>query len=277
VLKSRLIFRFDNKNSEKIMGKMGVSVGLVLGVLLAGCGGGGDSSSGASGAPKATTPTVLRAEGAYTGTLSNGQLMETVILESGEIFMMHGDFKSLNGQAMIEGPGKEDNGSYSATETRDYDPNRADPFVPAPISASYDTAGRFSGTISEQGQTISFTGARPATSIYDYDQPASLDRVVGTWSDFLINFAITAAGEIHLSSRQCDGSGTIKPRASGKNVFDIEWTFVAIPACPFYGQTVKSIAFVEAYTPVGSTLSQRIIIMGVDNARTKGKGWYFYR
>jgi hypothetical protein len=101
--------------------------------------------------------------------------------------------------------------------------------------------------------------------------------VVGNWGDFQLRVTITAAGDIRLTSRQCDGAGTIKPRASGKNVFDIEWTFGAVPFCPFYGETIKSIAYAEAYTQGGSTLSKRLIIMGVDNTRAKGKGWFLLR
>jgi hypothetical protein len=252
---------------------MRASVAFVLGALLAGCGGGGSSNS-ASDSP------VLAAEGVYTGTLSNGEKHESIILENGQIFMMHGDFQSLNGQAVLEGPGKAENGGYSSADLKDFQTASAESFFPASISASYNSAGRFSGTISEQGGTIgsvSFDGVRPTTSFYDYDQPASLDKVVGNWGDFLLRVTITPAGDIHLSSRQCDGNGTIKPRTTGKNVFDIEWTFGAIPACPFYGQTVKSIAFVEGFTQDASTLSQRLIIMGVDNSRAKGKGYFLLR
>lgn len=257
------------------MGKFGSCISAALGVMLAGCG--GDSSSIASAPTGTAAPAVLRAEGVYTGTLSNGQVVESIVLENGEILLMHGDFRSLNGQAIMEGTGRADNGSYSSTDARDYDPSSADPFFPASISASYNAAGAFSGTIAERGQTISFSGVRPAASVYDYDQPALLGTVVGTWGDFLLKVTITAAGEIRLSTRQCDGAGTIKPRASGKNVFDIEWTFGAIPACPFYGQTVTSTAFVEGFTQGGSTLSQRLIIMGVDSSRARGLGYFLLR
>lgn len=259
------------------MRKVGVGAIFFASAFLGACGGGGSDAERVAGTAADVLPTVLRAEGLYTGTLSNGELMQSLILETGDIFLMHGDFKTLNGQEMLQGPGRADNGSYSSTDTRDYDPDNTRPFFPAPISAAYDSAGRFSGSIVEQGQTIGFSGLRPAQSAYDYDQPASLDKVLGAWGDALLRITIGIAGDIQLSSRQCDGKGTIKPRASGKNVFDIEWTFGAIPACPFYGQTVKSIAFVQAFNQYPTERGQNIIIMGVNDSRTAGKGWYLTR
>lgn len=250
---------------------------VALGALLAGCGGGTDNNSQSrTGPTSGGASAVLRAEGVYTGTLSNGQLMESVILETGEIFMMHGDFQSINGQAVIEGTGKADNGIYTSTDARDYDPASAVSFVPVSISASYNLAGQLSGSITGQGQPVSFSGTRVSTTFYDYDQPASLDKIAGSWGGLII-FTITPAGDIGVSSRQCDGHGTIKPRASGKNVFDIEWTFGAIPACPFYGETIKSIAILEGDAIGGIPGSQRLTIMGVDNSRAHGKGWVLTR
>lgn len=259
------------------MRKIGMGAVFFVSAFLLACGGGGSEADGAAGTTDNVVPTVLRAEGLYAGTLSNGELMQSLILETGEIFMMHGDFKTLNGQEMLQGPGTDDNGSYSSTDTRDYDPDNTRPFFPAPISALYDGAGRLFGSIGEQGQTISFSGLRPARSAYDYNQPASLDQVSGAWGDSLLRITIGITGDIQLSSRQCDGKGTIKPRASGKNVFDIEWTFGAIPACPFYGQAVKSIAFVQAFNQNPTERGQSIIIMGVNDSRTAGKGWYLTR
>lgn len=78
---------------------------------------------------------------------------------------------------------------------------------------------------------ISFTGA------YDpvYDRVASLAELAGTYHDsegdnpdYLdsIPIAITAGGAVSLDSGTCSATGTATPRASGKNVFDVQITVV---------------------------------------------------
>jgi hypothetical protein len=281
-----VIFRFDNKkNSEENMLKSSVGAALALAALLTGCGGGGDcgSSSNVPGS-SSTASTVLRAEGVYTGTLSNGEKHETIILENGQIFMMHGDLHSSN-QALTEGPGKAENGSYSSTDIKDYRPFGAfisgqyvpSVVIPASISASYNVAGALTGTITEPTETITFAGSRPPTSSYDYDDAASLNKIAGAWGDLSLAVNVTSAGDIRLSSRACDGKGIIKPRASGKNVFDIEWTFISIPACPFYGQTINSVAFVRSISENSNPATQKLVIMATDAGRTNARTFYLTR
>jgi hypothetical protein len=282
------------------MKKSGAVAALVLGAFLAGCGGGGTSNSAAE-APTIANPEVLRAEGVYRGTFSDGLVHETVVLETGQIYMIYGTRTNniLEESGVIEGPGSINNGSFSATDTRNYrnavvtrdlpafQEIENDQVFPAPISATYNTNGGFNGTVSTGGTTIAgrvltqpfnvtFTGTRPDKAIYDYDAPANLSSVVGSWGQLRI-VAIRSDGLISLSSRECAAEGTIKPRASGKNVFDIEWTFLYQPACPYYGQAIKSVGFVRSLEPGPLQVESQFIIVSTDSARTTKRTYIFYR
>jgi len=277
-----------------------IVIGLILSALIAGCGGGGSSATDtASSSP--VIPTVLGAEGVYLGTFSDGRAHETVILETGQIYMIYGSRTNtiLQETGLIEGLGSVNAGIFSSIDARDFANSVvianfpafqdivSDQVFPVSISANYTTNGSFNGSISESGTTVAgnalvqpstttFTGTRPDKSLYDYEEPADLSHVVGSWGQITV-LAVTSEGRISLSSRDCAAEGTIKPRAAGKNLFDIEWSFVAIPACPFYGQTIKSIGFARSLEAGSLQVRGQFIIFNTDSARTKKRNYIFYR
>lgn len=279
---------------------MRISIGLAFAVVITGCGGGGAGKADTV-PPSTVTPPASNIDGLYLGAFSDGRVHETVILENGQIYLIYGNRTNnvLQEQGLIEGPGSLKSGSFVSAETRDFANSVVirnlpafqdvvtDKVFSASISASSNTNGGLNGNISETGTTIqgevlgqpstvTFSGVRPNRSIYDYDKPASLSDVVGSWGRLEI-LDITADGKINFSSRQCAAQGTIKPRPTGKNIFDIEWSFVAIPACPFYGQTIKSIGFLRSLEPSSLPVGGQLIIVNTDIARTTKRNYIFYR
>ena len=89
----------------------------------------------------------------------------------------------------------------------------------------------------------------------NYDQPAKLSDIQGYWqalswskgSQIPTDVNVASNGDLTIVSLYCSGSGTLAPRASGKNVFNLIISFIGGPNCEFMGQTLTGIAFVEPF------------------------------
>lgn len=238
---------------------------LVSAIALFGCGGGG----GDSGTPLASSS----AEGVYGGTLtgSTSSAFQLLILENGDFWSMYGTQSStIFGVAgFVQGSGSSSNGSFTSSNTKDFG---FSPAVAASTSATYNaTAKTISGTLSAGARTVTFSGGPIAGSLYDYNAAASLTTVSGSWTTtsltgetVALNIASTGAFTA-TSSLGCSFSGTVAPRASGKNVFNVSLTFGAAP-CALAGQTATGIAV--AY-PLSSGRTQ-LLVSVVDSTRTYG-------
>ena len=243
-----------------------LAVSLLACSLLAGCGGGGGSST-------TTTTSTATAEGVYGGTLSGSTstAFEALVLENGDIWSLYGTQTAsvFSVAGFIQGAGTSNNGSFTSSTTKDFG---FAPAVAGSLNASYDaTAKTIAGTFSAGGQTATFTGGPIAGSLYDYTAPASLTTVAGPWSttsatgetitiDVAANGALTAA-----TSSGCNFTGTVTPRPSGKNVFNVSLTFGVAP-CALAGQTATGIAL--AY-PLAGGLTQLLVAV-VDGTRSYG-------
>ncbi|MBI2768194.1 MAG: hypothetical protein HYX47_01115 [Burkholderiales bacterium] len=105
-------------------------------------------------------------------------------------------------------------------------------------------------------------------SLYNYNTPASLASIAGPWNEGIV---VSATGAISGSmaniayrplasdfQRQhaytaCAVSGTIAPRASGKNIFDVSLSFSG-QGCAIAGQAHQGIALTSMSTATASTL-----------------------
>lgn len=189
---------------------------------LAGCGGGGDGESSA---------TPGQAQGNYAGNFSttafpNG-IFSSLVLEDDQIWTLYGTAGSsgeLLVYGFIHGQGVASNGKFTANAMKDYFYDGTT--INASLQATYQAGVSFNGTVTENGTSVTFAGAS-ARSSYVYGTPASLNDIVGSWSgtniagvtsDFTISQLGTFSG---LNQFGCGFSGTISPRASGKNVFDV--------------------------------------------------------
>lgn len=250
------------------MSKLGRAVASVVGLIaataLTACGGGGGDSSASTG------PT---AEGVYGGTLtgSTSNAFNLLVLENGEFWAMYGTNTSntLYVRGFVQGSGTSSNGVFSSTNAKDFG------FTPAlagTVNATYNaTTPSISGTVASSQGSVGFSGGTIAGSLYTYNTPASLSTISGSWSltsltgegislSVATNGAFTAT-----SSGGCSMSGTVAPRASGKNVFNLSLTFGAAP-CALSGQTASGIAVAYPLSSGGTQL----VIGAVDSTRTYG-------
>ena len=247
-----------------------ISSTVLLTTLLAGCGGGGGSSTNQT--PVSVVPS--RAEGAYSGTISNGLEHSTVVLENDDYYAIYG--KTLDGvfriSGFLQGSGKSLNGGFSSTDLKDFYYTGA--ALSGSLSASYQPGVSLNGTIVDNGASFTFTGTAINPASYNYNTAATLANVVGTWtiSDLAgVTAALTvsANGAFTTSSGGCISTGTVTPRSSGKNVFDVNLTFGAAP-CNFAGQSAHGIAL--EYILAGG---KRQLMVAVENASRSNGTVYF--
>lgn len=253
------------------MSARALAVASFFGVGLFGCGGGG--GGGATTAAPAPVVAASTAEGVYAGTISNGKTHNALVLENDQVYVMYGTM--VNGNLMvagfIQGNGKSNNGSFSASDMRDYSPNGTSPAFS--LSATYVKNVSFNGTTTDGTTTVSFTGAPLQNSLYNYNTAANVANIVGAWTitDLAgrpVALNIAASGSFTGSTSGCTFSGTLKPRASGKNVFDAVATFGAAP-CLLPSQTVSGIALEYPLTGGG----RQLIIAGTDALRNNGAAY----
>ena len=256
------------------MKKSGVAVlaAILLPGLIAGCGGGGGDDGGSSSPPPMPPAPEPTAEGVYQGTLTGSIAsdFQALILENGEFWALYGvDAGSVyQVYGFIQGKGTSNNGSFTASDVRDFG------FVPpvsGTLTATYDsTAKTISGSLSAQGATVQFSGGPIPNSLYDYDTPALLSEITGNWqvvstTGELISVNVAVDGAVTTSGSGCTSTGTVTPRPSGKNVFDISLTFGPAP-CALPNATARGIAVVYPL----STGDTQLIAAVVDSSRQFG-------
>lgn len=238
---------------------------LFLSASLAGCGGGSGGDS-----PPAPAETASNAQGLYEGSVSNGLEHKTLILENDQIYAIYGN--TVNGvfhaMGFIQGNGKSNNGSFSAANIKNFNANGS--VTSGSLSATYSLNISFSGTLAEGSTTTTFTGTTLKNLSYNYTAAANPSNIVGTWNltdlqSTPVFLTISPDKTLTGSSGGCSFSGTIAPRTSGKNVFDIALTFGPAP-CRLPGQSAIGIALEH---PLGNGKHQ-LIIAGTNTSRTSG-------
>ena len=246
-----------------------LAVPILAGALLAGCGGGGDSTPAPAPAP------VPIPQGAYAGTLtgSANKNFELLMLENNEVWSLYGTETStvFGVTGFVQGTGSNpSDGKFTSINTKDFG---FSPAVNVTTVATYDaTAKTISGTVSSPATgVVTFSGGPIPGSLYDYNKPAVLKDISGDWSmtslvgeDLRLTVAPTGTF-VGNSSAGCRFTGTIVPRPSGKNVFNVSLSFGAAPcALPF--QSASGIALAYPLT-TGQT---QLIVSVVDATRTYG-------
>lgn len=208
--------------------------------LLSACGGGSDDS----------TPSVNKAEGAYQGTLSTGAAFNALILENDDAWVIYGTstVSGLLVTGFMQTSGNSANGTYQSSSARDYAYTGA--VSAGNLNATYRQGSSLSGAATLAGQSISFSGTGMPAASFDYNQPALLSNIAGQWSGATIygdrgaiNIAASNSTVSTLSGTvgACTVSGQVRPRSSGKNVFDLSVTYSGT-RCSISGQTMTGIA-----------------------------------
>lgn len=241
--------------------------------LLAACGGGGDSTS-ATPAPTTPTPTtpVTKVEGYYTGAVSTGTQFQLLALENDQVYALIGNTDSqgvFRVSSLIEGAGTSANGSFSVANAKEY--VSSGQVFTAAISGSFSPRTTVMGSVASSSGTASFTGTAPATASLNYDTPASINTVSGSWTGSTlagegVTFSVAATGAVTgTSALGCRFTGSAAPRASGKNVLDVSVTFGPAP-CLLPGVTGTGIGVSSLLTN-----GKRQLLLAVTNSgRTAG-------
>ena len=235
----------------------------MLAVTLSACGGGSSST------PPAPTITTT-AEGVYVGTISNGNSFDGIVLEDGSYYVLSGPLSAagLLVSGFAQGNGTSSNGSFVSTNLINYLSTGA--VVLGSVNASYG-ANSLSGTVTGGGVANTFSGTTPTTTTYIYNTAANLANITGAWTlaDMQggnIAMTISPTGSFTgTGTSGCVFSGTLTPRASGKNVFNFAATFGAAP-CALPNQSFSGIAV--DYLLANGT--RQLVAAGVNTVRTAG-------
>jgi hypothetical protein len=256
------------KNQRRLFPKLTkIASSALLAMWLGGCGGGGGSATTST-----ATPTITgTAEGVYTGTISNGRSFDGIVLENGTYYMLYGTTTAgaLYVSGIATGSGTSNNGSFTSSNLRDYYYNGA--IYTGSASASYGVNNNFSGSLTDGGVALTFTSSTPSSSTYVYNVAANLTDISGAWTltdlqGYIISMTVASNGAFTAtSSSGCAFSGSLTPRASGKNVFDLALTFGAAP-CALAGQTASGIGI--DYLLTGGL--RQFIIGGTNSGLTAG-------
>jgi hypothetical protein len=231
-------------------------------LTLAACGGGGGGGGGDGSSTGA-------AEGIYEGTASaSGQStsIQVLVLEDDSFWLMYGATAT---EGFLQGQGVSSNGSFTSSNVKDFG---VVPATSLTLSGTYSTtAHTISGSTASSNGVVSFSAGPVSSSvIYSYSTPANINTISGAWTlialaGATVSVNISNSGAVGGISNGCQMSGTVAPRASGKNVFNLN--MVAGPApCPTPGQALSGIALAIPQQN-GTT---RLSIAYIDSTRTWG-------
>ena len=220
--------------------------GVLLISVLAACGGGGGGDS----------DNDVDIEGGYTATNSDGSSGSVVVLEDGTAWSIVGTESEglLVVEALVRGPLSVSGSEVTSSTLRRYDFDTGGTLTGVGFSGSAATSGVITATLTATGLDPVNTELTPIDpAVYNYDTPATLAAIAGSWSGF---FSTGDEGDVVISSGGvvssvttfgCTISGTVVPRASGRNVYDVTVTFGPAP-CALPNGTGTGIAIIASPT-----------------------------
>lgn len=233
----------------------------ICSAILYGCGGGGGDEPAAP-VTSAPPPAEASVEGFWSGTSSTGYDVSLAVLENGEtwgVYSYGGSiYGALYGQTTVSGSSLSGAGS-------DFN-------IPSRSVASATYAGTF---VEKSSIEVTTSGGAGFTGVYEpaYDQPASLQAVAGTYAGSgvsgdspvqAVSVTVTATGQVTVpSSLGCSASGSIAPRPTGKNIFNVTVTFLGSTCALGNGATTQGVAYYDSATG-------QILVMAMNSSKTDG-------
>lgn len=222
---------------------------------LTACGGGGGGATATSSASNQS------AEGLWQGTTSDGYNLTAAVLENGAIWALSSSADGVVG--FVNGSSSVSGSAVSGTTTS-YNL----------VNNTYATQS-ITGTVSTKN-TLSLTtpnGSFNAAYVAGYDQaPTALSAMAGTYSGWISSVSgafspssvvtISSAGQISSVGAICSATGSITPRASGKNLYDVTVGFSGANCTAF----TYSLTGVAAYNNTSGVL----LILALNGAKTDG-------
>jgi len=243
-------------------------------LILAGCANQGGSAVDTIAAANPGGPIP---DGLYIGTISNGYIHNTFVLENGQYYVLYGvsTTPALKVAGFIQGTGTFDNGNLSSTDLKDFfwDGSVFGGMLSASISGS-----TFKGTLTKRNSTVSLAGAPPAVTFYNYNESPNILDIAGGWTltsmaGATASMSINSDGTLAGKTGGCAYTGTLNPRASGKNVFDVVLSFGG-PPCSLPGQTVSGAAISYLLT---DGVTRQFHLAAVNEARSDGTALFGVR
>ncbi|WP_422845466.1 hypothetical protein [Acidovorax sp. M2(2025)] len=235
--------------------------GLLAALVLSACGGGSDDPAPPP-APKPPATVVQGVEGLWNGATTDSLDVFGVVLENGETWSLLSDKTGAAvglSQGSVQTTGA-DAVSGSARYLNFVDEAHITDRKSTPVSYS----GKY--VVRDSVQVTAANGVKFAGSYgVLYEQPAVVSELPGTYAgtgfgnqvrEPLVSLSISDAGLVSVPSYPgCSVRGTVVPRASGRNVFDLPLTFSGA-TCPVGdGVVVQSVVLYNNWT-------QTVVIMG---------------
>ena len=223
-----------------------VKLALVASVVitLVGCGGGGGSSSA----------TNADAQGYWTGPASTGYTVSAAVLETGETWGVYTSGSTIYGA--LYGTTSVSGNSVSITGT-DFN-----------FLTNSSSSGNLTGSISaKSSMSLSGTGVTlPLTYQVAYDTAATSAALVGNWaftgrsgSYTLLPgvISINSSGVFALNQTNCVSTGSIVPRPSGKNIYNVNISATG-SGCAAGQTTMSGIAYLDTTVTPNKFLSMTL-------------------
>ena len=156
-----------------------------LGAMAGGCGGSGSTTVTDVFTTESSTTSTLAAasaQGLYEGVASNGRYFNTLVLENDQYYIIYGNLveELFTVTGLITGTGQSSGGGFNSADLKDFTPGGV--VFLGSMSASFTPGVRFDGVVSESGLAISFPGNSLPVARYNYDTPARLADIAGSWS-----------------------------------------------------------------------------------------------
>jgi hypothetical protein len=174
-------------------------------------------------------PNITRgeAQGVYSGTSFYGVdgLFYSIVLPNDTFYAFYQDLWGEGLSNMMTGQGKSTSGTFTASLTNYYEGGA----LTAKLTATYVPGTSMTGSIvlDANGFTTKFDATALPSSLFEWDTPANLAHITGTWQGITINPDGTFTGRYG----DCKFSGTIAPDSSNKNFFNVTITYGGAP-CP---------------------------------------------
>lgn len=210
-------------------------------------------------------------QGFWLGTSETGYSIASVVLENGQYYSLF----SKNG--LVEGANY---GAITVSGTS-YSGNLEDIYIPGNQTNSGTISGTFSPKSRLQGVTAysnNTVGSFTTTYNAAYDTPATMSAIAGQYSGpyrsgatAVLNIAMngvvdgttTAAG---TTVPKCMITGSVVPRPSGKNVYDLTLQWHDNPALPGHSCCLTSVC-------ATGTPTTGVAVLDVTNATTLYTAW----
>ena len=201
-----------------------------LATALFGCGGGGGSATN-----------NVDPQGIWTGQSSTGFTVNTVVLENGESWGIYSIGSTIYGA--LFGTTSVSGNSITVSGTDFYFPSNS------------STIGNYTGIVSAKSSMSLISTSSNVSLRYmpQYDTPATAAAISGNWSFIGRSGAYTllpglisvsSSGAFTLNQSNCVTTGSIVPRSSGKNVYNVTLTSVG-SSCAVGQSSMGGVAYLD--------------------------------